>query len=76
MTTIPTQNRITHQMLKHRLTPPTSHSTTHFSKTVDSVLCTEMSHLETREENASQSVLYYPSMTWLGLLGPHRRDEV
>ncbi len=34
-----------------------------------------MTGLESQEEDASQRVLFYKTMSWLGQIRPHRRDE-
>ncbi len=41
----------------------------------DSVLRTEMENLESDEEDVSRRVLWYKSMSWLGKIRPHHRDE-
>ena len=41
----------------------------------DSVLRTEMTRLESQEEDAPRRVLWYKPMSWLGQIRPHRRDE-
>ena len=41
----------------------------------DSVLRTEMENLESEEEDAPRRVLYFKSMSWLGKIRSHRRDE-
>jgi hypothetical protein len=41
----------------------------------ESVLRTEMTGLESQEEDAPQRVLFYRPMSWLGQIRPHRRDE-
>jgi hypothetical protein len=41
----------------------------------DSVLRTEMEHLESEEEDAPRRVLWFKPMSWLGQIRPHRRDE-
>ncbi len=41
----------------------------------ESVLRMEMAGLESQEEDVSQRVLFYKTMTWLGQIRPHRRDE-
>jgi hypothetical protein len=41
----------------------------------DSVLRTEMSGLESQEENAPKRILWFKPMSWLGQIRPHRRDE-
>jgi hypothetical protein len=41
----------------------------------DSVLRTEMTGLESQEEDAPKSVLFFKPMNWLGHLRSHHRDE-
>jgi hypothetical protein len=41
----------------------------------ESVLRTEMAGLESQEEDAPKRVLFYKTMSWLGQIRPHRRDE-
>ena len=41
----------------------------------DSVLRTEMGDLQSQEEDAPKSVLWYKPKAWLGVISPHRRDE-
>ncbi len=41
----------------------------------DSVLRTEMTGLESQEEEAPKRVLFLKAMSWLGQLRPHHRDE-
>ena len=41
----------------------------------ESVLKTEMSGLESQEEDAPQRILFFKPMSWLGQIRPHRRDE-
>jgi hypothetical protein len=41
----------------------------------DSVLRTEMSGLESQEEDAPKRILFFKPMSWLGQIRPHRRDE-
>jgi len=41
----------------------------------DSVLRTEMTNLESQEEDNPNRVLYFKPMSWLGQVRPHRRDE-
>jgi hypothetical protein len=41
----------------------------------DSVLRTEMTDLESQEEDASNRILFFKAMSWLGQIRPHRRDE-
>jgi hypothetical protein len=41
----------------------------------DSVLRTEMAGLESQEEDAHKRILFFKSMSWLGQIRSHRRDE-
>jgi hypothetical protein len=41
----------------------------------ESVLKTEMSDLESQEEDAPKRLLFFKPMIWLGQIRPHRRDE-
>ena len=41
----------------------------------DSVLRAEMGALESQEEDAPKRILWYKPMGFLGVIGPHRRDE-
>jgi hypothetical protein len=41
----------------------------------ESVLRMEISGLESQEEDAPKSILFYKPMSWLGQIRPHRRDE-
>jgi hypothetical protein len=41
----------------------------------ESVLRTEMTDLESQEEDAPKRVLFFKPMSWLGQIRPHRRDE-
>jgi hypothetical protein len=41
----------------------------------DSVLRTEMSGLESQEEDAPKRILFFKPMSWLGQIRSHRRDE-
>ncbi len=41
----------------------------------DSVLRTEMTSVESQEEDAPGRVLWYKPMSWLGQIRPHHRDE-
>ncbi len=41
----------------------------------DSVLRTEMAGLESQEEDDPKRILFFKSMSWLGQIGTHRRDE-
>jgi hypothetical protein len=52
------------------------HSQHHIVTTVeDSVLRTEMAGLESQEEDDSKSILFFKTMSWLGQIRSHRRDE-
>ncbi len=41
----------------------------------ESVLKTEMTGLESQEEDAPQRILFFKPMSWLGQIRSHRRDE-
>jgi hypothetical protein len=41
----------------------------------DSVLRTEMSDLESQEEDTPKFILFFKPMSWLGQIRSHRRDE-
>jgi hypothetical protein len=41
----------------------------------DSVLRTEMTALESQEEDTPKLILFFKPMSWLGQIRPHRRDE-
>jgi hypothetical protein len=41
----------------------------------DSVVRTEMSGLESQEEDTPKSILFFKTMSWLGQIRSHRRDE-
>jgi hypothetical protein len=41
----------------------------------ESVLKTEMTDLESQEEDAPQRILFFKPMSWLGQIRSHRRDE-
>ncbi len=41
----------------------------------ESVLKTEMSGLESHQEDAPNRILFFKSMSWLGQIRTHRRDE-
>ena len=91
VTVIPTQNRVTLQILSMwqpfkdlKLTFVVSHPVEQIrfraqQRSVvtfeDSVLHTEMENLESEEEDAPRRVLWYKPMSWLGQIRPHRRDE-
>jgi hypothetical protein len=91
VTAIPSQLKITKQILKHwqpfqdlklqfvgsrRQEQLSSRCQQRIVATVEeSVLRMEMAGLESQEEDASQRVLFYKPMAWLGQIRPHRRDE-
>jgi hypothetical protein len=88
---IPSQHRVTQQFLSHwqpfrdlKLMFPGSRRAEQLSlrsqhrivTTVeDSVLRTEMTGLESQEEDAPKRILFFKPMSWLGQIRPHRRDE-
>ncbi len=41
----------------------------------ESVLTTEMAGLESQEEDAPKRLLFFKTMSWLGQIRSHRRDE-
>ena len=41
----------------------------------DSVLWTETSGLESQEEDTPKRILFFKSMSWMGQIRSHRRDE-
>jgi hypothetical protein len=41
----------------------------------ESVLKMEMEGLESQEEDAPKSILFFKTMSWLGQIRTHRRDE-
>jgi hypothetical protein len=41
----------------------------------ESVLKMEMTDLESQEEDVPKCILFFKSMSWLGQIRPHRRDE-
>ena len=41
----------------------------------ESVLKTEMTDLESQEEDAPKRLLFFKPMSWLGQIRSHRRDE-
>jgi hypothetical protein len=41
----------------------------------DSVLRTEMTGLESQEEDAPKRILFFKPMSWMGQIRSHRRDE-
>ena len=42
----------------------------------DSVVSTEMSVLESQEEDVPNRILFFKPMSWMGQIRTHRRDEV
>ncbi len=75
---IPSQFKITQQILKN--CQPFRDLKQRVVATVEqTVLRTEMTGLESQEEDAPQRVLFYKPMDWLvdwlGQIKPHRRDE-
>ncbi len=83
VTVIPTQFKITQQILKHwqpfrdlKLQFVGSRRHQRVVDTVEeSVFRTEMTGLESQEEDAPKRVLFYKPMACLGQIRPHRRDE-
>ncbi len=89
---IPSQLKVTHQILSHwepfrdlkprfagsrRAEHLTLHSQQHIVVTVEnSVLRTEMTGLESLEEDDPKRILFYKPMGWVGQIRSHRRDEV
>jgi hypothetical protein len=52
------------------------HSQQHIVVTVeDSVLRTEMTDLESQEEDEPPRILFYKPMSWIGQIRPNHRDE-
>ena len=90
-TAIPSQHRVTQQILSHwqpfrdlklmfagshRAEQLTLRSQQRVVATVEeSVLKTEMAGLESQEEDAPKRLLFFKPMSWLGQIRPHRRDE-
>ena len=88
---IPSQHRVTQQILSHwqpfqdlklmfagsrRAEQLSLRSQQRVVATVEeSVLKTEMAGLESQEEDAPKRILYFKPMSWLGQIRPHRRDE-
>ena len=88
---IPTQHRVTQQILSRWKSFKDLNQTFAVSRRAeklrlrvqqrviatveDSVLRTEMENLESDEEDGSRRVLWYKSMSWLGQIRPHHRDE-
>ena len=91
MPTIPSQHRVTIQILEHwqpfqglKLTFVVSRRAEHLhlrmwqsivATVEDSVLRTEMTDIESQEEDTPRRVLYFKPMSWLGQIRTHRRDE-
>jgi hypothetical protein len=60
----------------HRAEQLKLHSQQRIVTTVeDSVLRTEMTGLESQEEDAPNRILFFKTMSWLGPIRSHRRDE-
>ena len=88
---IPSQLKVTHQILSHwepfrdlkarfagscRVEQLSFRSRQRIVATVeDSVLRTEMAGLESLQEDAHKRILFYTPMGWLGQIRSHRRDE-
>jgi hypothetical protein len=88
---IPSQHRVTQQILSHwqpfwdlklmfagsrRAEQLSLRSQQRIVATVeDSVLRTEMTVLESQEEDAPKRILFFKPMSWLGQIRSHRRDE-
>jgi hypothetical protein len=91
VTTIPSQFKVTKQILLHwqpfrdltlkyvgsRQSEQLSFLSQHrvVATVEESVLKTEMSGLESQEEDAPKRLLFFKPMSWLGPIRPHRRDE-
>ncbi len=91
VTVIPSQDRVTQQILTHwqsfqdlKLMVPVSHRTEQLSLNSqhrivptleDSVLRTEMTDLESQEEDTPKCILFFKHMSWLGQIRSHRMDE-
>jgi hypothetical protein len=91
VTTIPSQHRVTQQILSHwqtfqdlklmfvgsrRAEQLNLHSQQRIVATVeDSVLRTEMTGLESQEKDDPKRILFFKTMSWLGQIRSHRRDE-
>jgi hypothetical protein len=91
VTAIPSQLRVTQQILSHwqpfqdlklmfagsrRAEQLSLHSQQRIVATVeDSVLRTEMAGLESQEEDAPKRILFLKPMSWLGQIRSHHRDE-
>ncbi len=88
---IPSQMKVTHQILRHwepfrdlklrfagsrRVEQLRLRSQQRIVSTIeDSVLRTEMTGLESLEEDDPKCILFYKPMGWLGQIRSHRRDE-
>ncbi len=91
VTVIPSQHRVTQQILSHwqsfqnlklmfsgsrHAQQLNLHSQHSITGTVeDSVLRTEMTGLEFPEEDVPKRILFFKPMSWLGQIRSHRRDE-
>jgi hypothetical protein len=60
----------------HRSEQLSLHSQQRIVATVeDSVLRTEMTDLESQEEDVPNRILFFKTMSWLGQIRSHRKDE-
>jgi hypothetical protein len=86
VTAIPSQHRVTQQILNHwqpfqdlKLMFAGSLSLRSQQRIVatveDSVLRTDMAGLESQEEDAPKRILFLKPMSWLGQIRFHRKDE-
>jgi hypothetical protein len=91
VTVMPSQFKVTKQILLHcqssrdlklkyvgsrQAEQLSSHSQQLVVATVEeSVLKTEMTDLESQQEDPPNRILFFKSMSWLGQIRPHRRDE-
>ncbi len=91
VTTVPSQHRVTQQILRHwqsfqdlklmfagsrRAEQLSLRSQQRVVTTVEeSVLKMEMTGLESQEEDVPNRILFFKPMSWLGQIRPHRRDE-
>ncbi len=91
VTAIPSQFKVTKQILRHwqpfrdlklkyvgsrQAEQLSSRSQQSVVTTVEeSVLKTEMAGLESQEEDAPKRILFFKPMSWLGQIRTHRRDE-
>ena len=91
VTDIPSHHRVTQQILRHwqsfrdlKLMFAGSHRTEQLrlrsqqrivTTVEDSVLRTEMTGLESQEEDDPKRILFFKPISWLGQIRSHRRDE-